>query len=253
MELNLAGKIAWVAGGTGWLGQASARALAAEGMRVVVSSRQEVACQAVADEISASGGEAIALALDTTEPGAAPEVAARIVERWGRIDVLVNSMSVTAYGAFAELDRATFQAALDAKYLGYIACMQAALPVMLDQGAGAIVCITGTGGKMPIGTHMAGGSINAALNLVVRGLASEHAADGVRINAIAPGQVTSPRQEAMKEADPSAFAAASAAIPMGRFGATDEVADAILFLVSERARYITGTVLYVDAGAVLTT
>lgn len=252
MDLNLDGKIAWIAGGTGWLGQATARALAAEGARVVISSRREDACRALAAEITAGGGEAIALALDTTEPDAAKAVAARIVEAYGRIDILVNSMSVAAYGPFLDLDRATFQAALDAKYFGTIACLQAVLPVMLDHGAGAVVCISGTGGKMPIGVHMAGGSINAALNLIVRGLATDHARSGVRINAIAPGPIASPRQDAMQDAGASADSAA-AAIPMGRFGEPGEVADAVLFLASDRARYITGTVLYVDGGGVLTT
>jgi 3-oxoacyl-[acyl-carrier protein] reductase len=252
MDLNLDGKIAWVAGGTGWLGQATARALAAEGARVVISSRREDACRALADEITAGGGEALPVALDTTEPDAARQVAVRIAETWDCIDILVNSMSVAAYGPFLELDRATFQASLDAKYLGYIACMQAVLPVMLDQGAGSIVCVTGTGGKMPIGVHMAGGSINAALNLIVRGLATEHARAGIRINAVSPGPITSPRQDAMQDAGASADSA-TAAIPMGRFGDPDEVADAVLYLASERARYITGTVLFVDGGAVLTT
>ena len=252
MDLNLDGKIAWIAGGTGWLGQATARALAAEGARVVISSRREDACRTLADDIAAGGNETLPVALDTTEPDAARAAAARIVEKWGGIDILVNSMSVAAYGPFLELDRATFQASLDAKYFGYIACMQAALPVMLDQGAGSIVCISGTGGKMPIGIHMAGGSINAALNLIVRGLATEHARAGIRINAVSPGPITSPRQDAMQDAGASADSA-TAAIPMGRFGDPDEVADAVLFLASERARYITGTVLFVDGGAVLTT
>jgi 3-oxoacyl-[acyl-carrier protein] reductase len=252
MDLNLDGKVAWVAGGTGWLGQASARALAAEGARVVISSRREEACRSIADEIAEAGGEALALGLDTTEPGAAGAVAANIVEQWGAIDVLVNSMSVSAYGPFLELERSTFQATLDAKYFGYIACMQAALPVMLKQGAGAIVCISGTGGKMPIDIHMAGGSINAALDLIVRGLANEHAGAGIRINSVSPGPISSPRQKARRAAGENATDAA-AEIPMGRFGTADEVADAVLFLASDRARYITGTVLYVDGGAVLTT
>ena len=105
---------------------------------------------------------------------------------------------------------------------------------------------------MPIGIHMAGGGINAALNLIVRGLATDHARAGIRINAIAPGRIISPRQDAMQAAGGNADSAA-AAIPIGRFGEPGEVADAILFLASDRARYITGTVLYVDGGGVLTT
>ena len=252
MDLSIDGKVAWIAGGTGWLGQAVARALATEGARVVISSRREDACRALADDIAETGSETLPVALDTTAPEAAEAAVARIVETWGGIDILVNSMSVAAYGPFLELERATFQASLDAKYLGYITCMQAALPVMLNQGSGAIVCVSGTGGKMPIGIHMAGGSINAALNLIVRGLATEHAGAGIRINAVSPGPIASPRQDAMQDAGASADSITST-IPMGRFGDPEEVADAVLFLVSERARYITGTVLFVDGGAVLTT
>jgi NAD(P)-dependent dehydrogenase (short-subunit alcohol dehydrogenase family) len=130
--------------------------------------------------------------------------------------------------------------------------MQAALPVMLDQGAGAIVSISGTGGKMPIAVHMAGGSINAALDLIVRGLANEHAGSGIRINTIAPGPITSPRQVARRAAGENVDSAIEL-IPMGRFGEAGEVADAVLFLASERTSYVTGAVFYVDGGGVLTT
>jgi NAD(P)-dependent dehydrogenase (short-subunit alcohol dehydrogenase family) len=129
--------------------------------------------------------------------------------------------------------------------------MQAALPHMIEQKSGSIVCITGTGGKMPIAIHMPGGSVNAALNLIVRGLANQFGKDGVRINSVAPGRIRSPRQDQMEVAGASADSPAKA-FPLGRFGEAEEVTDAVLFLASDRASYITGTVLNVDGGAVMT-
>lgn len=251
MDMNLNGKVAWVAGATGALGRAISEALAGEGARIAVSSRREDAVAALAADLEAAGHEALALPLDATDRARTEGAARRIVAAWGGIDVLITSMSTQAFGEFLELDRSTFQAAIDTKYHGYIACTQAALPHMMARGGGSIVFITGTGGKMPIGIHMPGGSVNAALNLVVRGIANQYGDRKIRINAVSPGPIRSPRQDVMQDVGAAADSPA-ARFPLGRFGEPDEVADAAVFLASDRARYITGSVLNVDGGGVLT-
>jgi NAD(P)-dependent dehydrogenase (short-subunit alcohol dehydrogenase family) len=129
--------------------------------------------------------------------------------------------------------------------------MQAALRHMMAQKSGAIVCITGTGGKMPIAIHMPGGSVNAALNLIVRGLANQFGKDGIRINAVSPGRIRSPRQDQMLSVGAAADDPARE-FPLRRFGEPGEVSDAVLFLASDRASYVTGHVLNVDGGSVMT-
>ena len=227
MELELAGKVVWVLGGTGSLGGPICSALASQGAHVIVSSRRAEACAALARSLPGDGHGARAVNVaDSADMHAS---VAAIVAEHGAIDILVNSMNLPAYGRFLELDRATFQAALDVKYHGYISAMQAVLPGMVAAGGGSIVNITGTGGTLPSAIHLPGGSINAALNLIVKGLASEFGASGVRINAVAPGPIRSPRQEAAQHVGGKAPYPVED-IPLGRFGVAEEVADAVLLL-----------------------
>jgi NAD(P)-dependent dehydrogenase (short-subunit alcohol dehydrogenase family) len=249
MKLGLEGKIAWVAGGTGALGQAIALALAEEGAIPVVSSRRAEAAAAVARDIAAATGiEAIGAAMDSTDEDSVRRAAEDIVRRRGRIDILVNSMGVPAFGDFLEIGHSVWKAAVDTKYLGYVACMREALRPMVAQRYGRIVNITGTGGRLPNAIHMPGSSVNAALNLVTKGIANFYADRNIRANAVSPGPIRSPRQDEMIRAagrDPAA------AIPMKRLGEARDVSDAVLFLVSDRSDYVTGSVLQVDGGAIL--
>jgi len=252
MDLNLGGKVAWVAGGTGALGAAIALALAREGARPVITSRRADAVEEVAARIRRETNAAsLAVPADVGQADQAKAAAARIVREAGRIDILVNSMTVPAFGPFLELDAATWRAAIDTKYLGYVNTMQAALPAMLAQGEGRIVNVTGTGGKQPISIHMPGGSVNAALNLLTKGVSSEYATRGIRVNAVSPGPIASPRQDAMIAAGMGGADGPAKAIPMQRLGRAEEVADAVLFLASDRASYITGAILQLDGGGVL--
>lgn len=242
MELNLKDKVVWICGATGTIGRVVAAAFADEGARVCVSSRRADAVEELAGELKG----ALAVPMDATDPDQAKAAAARIVGECGRIDILVNTMSIAAFGPFMELDKATFQAAIDTKYMGYVASMQAAIPHMLEAGDGNIVNVTGTGGKLPIDIHMPGGSVNAGLNLVTKGLANQYGPLGIRVNAVSPGPIRSPRQDAMQAAGENP----AKNIPLQRFGESSEVADAVLFMASDRSSYITGGVLQVDGGGI---
>ena len=249
MDMGLAGKAVWITGATGAIGRAIALAFAREGARLAVSARTPEALDALVAEIAALGAEAVSVPVDVTDADAAKAAAKEVHDRLGALDVLATTVAVPAFGPFLEIGGDVFRAALEVKYLGYINCMQAALPFMIEAGRGSIVAITGTGGKKPIGIHLPGGSVNAALNLVLKGLANEFGEKGIRVNAVSPGPILSERQKQMIAAGMSNPAAG---VPLGRLGDPREIADAVVFLASERAAYITGEVLAVDGGGVPT-
>ena len=247
MDMELTDKVAWVTGATGAIGREIALGFAREGAKVAVSARSEDALAALVGEIDARGGTAMAAVLDVTNPDAVKAAAAAVISEMGCIDVLATTVAVPAFGPFLEINVDVFRQALEVKYLGYINCFQAVLPHMAERASGAIVAITGTGGKQPINIHLPGGSVNAALNLLLKGLANEYGPKNIRVNAASPGPIMSERQQQMIDAG---MGNPAKGVPLGRLGEAAEVADAVLFLASERAAYITGQVLSLDGGGI---
>ncbi len=247
MDMGLTDKVAWVTGATGAIGREIAMSFAREGAKVAVSARTEGALLSLVREIESAGGNAISLGLDVTDAAAVKAGAEKIISLMGSIEILATTVAVPAFGPFLEIDGDVFRQALEVKYLGYINCFQAVLPHMVEREAGSIVAITGTGGKLPISIHLPGGSVNAALNLVLKGLANEYGSKNIRVNAASPGPIMSERQQQMIDAG---MGNPAKGIPLGRLGEATEVADAVIFLASTRATYITGQVLSLDGGGI---
>ena len=247
MDMGLTDKVVWVTGATGAIGREIALGFAREGAKVAVSARGEEALFSLVQDIEGGGGTALALGLDVTDAAAVKAVAEKVVSEMGGIDVLASTVAVPAFGPFLEINSDVFRQALEVKYLGYINCFQAVLPHMVGRGSGSIVAITGTGGKLPISIHLPGGSVNAALNLVLKGLANEYGSKNIRVNAASPGPIMSERQQQMIDAG---MGNPAKGIPLGRLGGAEEVADAVIFLASDRATYITGQVLSLDGGGI---
>lgn len=247
MDMGLTGKAAWVTGATGAIGREIALGFAREGTKVAVSARSEDALATLVGDIESAGGTAMAVGLDVTDAAAVKDAAATVISEMGGIDILATTVAVPAFGPFLEIDGDVFRQALEVKYLGYINCFQAVLPHMAEREAGCIVAITGTGGKLPISIHLPGGSVNAALNLVLKGLSNEYGPKNIRVNAASPGPIMSERQQQMIDAG---MGNPAKGIPLGRLGEASEVADAVVFLASERAAYITGQVLSLDGGGI---
>jgi len=249
--MELSGKVAWVVGASGTLGQQISLDLAASGARVYASGRDAQKLQKLTDQVNV-----VALPVDITDRKSVDAAAAKIVQDSGRLDILVNTTSLSLFGDFLELDDETWIKVLQTKQLGYMRTARAALPQMRKQKSGVIVNVTGKGGRMPRDVHLPGCSANAALNLLTKGLAMTYGKDGIRVVAVSPGVIDSPRLAAIRNstAGRNQFdkEAADKAIQgsnyLGRLGSAKEVSNAVLFATSDRAGFTTGTVIEVDGG-----
>jgi NAD(P)-dependent dehydrogenase (short-subunit alcohol dehydrogenase family) len=260
LDLNLAGRIVLVTGGSKGIGLACAEAFAAEGARVAVSSRNPDNLAAAERTLKSRGREVSTFAADLADPMAAQELDAEIERRLGPIDVLVNCAGAAKRYAPDELDMQAWHSAMESKYFTYMHAMQAVLPGMAARKRGAIVNVIGQGGKVANPSHLPGGSANAALMLVSAGLASAYGRKGIRVNAINPGVTLSERAKAGHAAEAKMLGISEEEarrrgeqrIPLGRYAKPEEIAAVAVFLASERASYVTGSVISMDGAATAT-
>lgn len=264
MNLELDNLHVLITGGSKGIGLACARGFLAEGARVTLVSRTMETLLAA---------QATLMAEFACEPGASPRVnvvaadlrdatdaerAVEAIERdFGPVDVLVNSAGAAKRTPAAELTAASWHDAMQAKFFTYIHVINPLIKKMGERGRGAVVNVIGSGGKVAAVTHLAGGSANAALMLASAGLAAAYAGKGVRVNAVNPGLTLTERLHDGMEAEArqqgismeEALTRAKATRPLGRIAEPSEIADAVVYLASNRASYITGAVVAMD-GAV---
>ncbi|HZE11463.1 MAG TPA: SDR family oxidoreductase [Burkholderiales bacterium] len=260
MDLNLAGRTVLVTGGSKGIGFACAAAFAAEGARVAISSRSLDTLAAASKALKEKGHEVVTVAADLIDPKSAPELVAQVERRLGPVDVLVNCAGAAKRYAPADLDMQAWHSAMDSKYFTYVHAMQAVLPGMVGRKRGAIVNIVGQGGKVANPSHLPGGSANAALMLVSVGLASAYGRQGIRVNAINPGVTLSERAKAGHAAEAKTLGITEEQarqqgeqrIPLGRYARPEEIAAVAVFLASDRASYVTGTVISMDGATTAT-
>lgn len=260
MDLNLAGRTVLVTGGSKGIGFACAAAFAAEGARVAISSRSLDTLAAASKALKEKGHEVLTVAADLVDPKSAPELVAQVERRLGPVEVLVNCAGAAKRYAPADLDMQAWHSAMDSKYFTYVHAMQAVLPGMVGRKCGAIVNIVGQGGKVANPSHLPGGSANAALMLVSVGLASAYGRLGIRVNAINPGVTLSERAKAGHAAEAKTLGITEEQarqqgeqrIPLGRYARPEEIAAVAVFLASDRASYVTGTVISMDGATTAT-
>ena len=265
MAKELEGRVALVTGGSKGIGLAVARRLAQEGARVGIVSRSQENVDTARRSLAAEGLEVHGVAADLLDAGAAAAAVETLESALGPVDILVNSAGAAQRHAPEKLTPALWQQTFDAKFYPSLHVQHFILERLAERAArrtgneevGAIVNIIGTGGKQPTSTHLAGGAANAALMLATVGLASHYAALGIRINGINPGFTLTGRIEQALRLESErrgitreqALAEGQAAIPLGRYGRPEEVAEVALFLASPRASYVVGALVPVHGGA----
>jgi 3-oxoacyl-[acyl-carrier protein] reductase len=238
------GRVALVTGASRGIGRATARALAARGAVVVAAARGDHA-DAVASDIRDAGGRADARALDVTDSAAIEATVADILGRYGRLDVLVNNAGITRDQLLLRLKRADWDAVLDTNLTAVAMLTQAVLKPMLKQRAGRIINLTSVVGQSGNAGQANYAAAKAGLIGFTKAIALEVGSRGITVNAVAPGMIDTDMTRALPQAAQEAW---TEKIPLKRLGTADDVAEAVVFLASDEASYITGHVLAVNGG-----
>jgi NAD(P)-dependent dehydrogenase (short-subunit alcohol dehydrogenase family) len=237
-------KIAVVTGGGGGIGGAIARRFAREGAKLAVADRDPETAKAVASELTAQGTEAIAIVADVTKKPSVHEMMQATLARWGRIDILVNVAGGAERKPVVEMTAADWDYVVDMNLKSAFLCSQAALPAMFKQNYGKIVNISSIYGFTGNATRSSYAAAKAGVAAFTKSLALEVVNDGINVNAVAPGRVTTPRVR--NRYSDEAWAAAVAQVPMGRAGTPEEIASAVLFLATDENSYVTGQTIHVN-------
>ena len=256
MELGIAGRVAIVTGGSRGIGRAVAERLCREGASVALCARDPDSLAKARRALETIGGQVLAVEADLTEPAAADRVVEATTAAWGRIDILVNNAGAARGIPFDELTQDLWLENLQLKLFGYLRMARLVLPHLRRNGWGRIVNVAGLAGLQPSPLTMPVGLNNAGILNVMKALADGEAANHILVTTVCPGPILTERQtrllqDAARAKGTSLEAAqreATTAIPLGRMGRPEEVADVVAFLASERASYITGSLVLVDGG-----
>lgn len=242
---RLEGKVSLITGAAQGIGEATALKFAREGAIVVVCDVQQAGIDQVVAQCEAAGAQAVGYVMDVTNREQVESVVAQVKERFGRIDALINNAGITQDARLQKMTLAQFDRVIDVNLRGVFHCAQTVADVMVAQGSGSIVNASSV-----VGIYGNFGQTNyAATKFGVIGFTKtwsrELGAKGVRVNAVAPGFITTPMVKAMPE---NVLQSMEAKVPLKRLGNPEEIANVYAFLASDEASYINGAVISVDGG-----
>ncbi len=247
--MRLTDKVALITGAASGMGAATARRFAREGARVAIADTLQAEGQAVADGIAAAGGTAMFLTLDVTEEAAWEAALAAVTAAWGRLDILVNNAGISGSATNDLYDTALWDRIMAVNARGtFLGVKHGVAAMRRNQGGGSIVnlsSISGNVGQDRI--HCAYNASKGAVRILTKSVAVQEGSAKIRVNTIHPGLMP-PMRTSGATADPVFRAKMLGHVPMARSGEVDEVANAILFLASDEASYVTGAELHVDGG-----
>jgi glucose 1-dehydrogenase len=245
---DLEGKAVLVTGASSGIGKAIALHLGSAGGSIAVNYHAHPeAAQAVVDEITASGARAVAVQADISNANDVTAMVNEVVEQLGALDVLVNNAGMEMRQPLLEVTAEEWDHVLAVNLRGAFLCLQAAARVMAERGGGSIVNISSVHEELAFPGFAPYAASKGGLMMLMRTAALELAEHGIRVNNIAPGAIATPINQD-EWADPAKLQALESIIPLRRVGKPEEVADAVLFLASDRASYVTASTYFVDGG-----
>ena len=258
MDLGLRDKTALVTGGSHGIGRASAVSLADEGARVAIVARNLDGLEEGASDIEKkTGHRPLIFQADCTKPEEVTRMFKEAAAALGGLDILVNSTGETRGGHLMDLSEEDWELSMGSKLHTQIRCCKEAVPLMRSRGGGCIVNVIGNRGKHPAGESLTVGAANAALTNFTVALGQDEGSNNIRVVGVSPAPVVTRRQLGAMEKRAKALGIPLeeatklrlADIPLGRAARPEEVGDVVAFAASDRAGFITGTVIYVDGGS----
>ena len=247
---ELAGKSALVTGAGVGIGQAIALAMAAAGAKVLVVDLNEATAEATRAVITEAGGEAVTFIADVSDEARVAEMVQCAVDSFGQLDIACNSAAVSrGSGPIHTFEKSVFDQTLDLCLTNTFLCMKYEIEAMLASGGGSIVNISSNASLKGQPYNTAYAAAKSGVNLLTKSAASEYGHKGIRINAVSPGVIRTPGVEKYFEEQPKIAEGLKQAAVMRRLGEPSEIAEAVTFLASDRASFITGQLLSVDGGA----
>ena len=247
-SFRLDGQVALVTGGSGGLGSLAARAFAAAGADVIAAARAHARCEAVAEEVRATGRRAMALSVDVTQRSSVEGMVAKALDAFGRVDILFNNAGVITPAAVTDLEEEDWHRVMDVSATGTWLCSRALAPQMIERGAGRIINMASILASRGIPNRAPYCAAKAAVANLTRAMAVELGPKGVNVNAVAPTVIVTDLNRHLIEKQPQVYGTVLARMPLGRLGQPEDLAGALVFLAAPASAFVTGQILHVDGG-----